>query len=330
MRILLVSNQGSNKKGVGNPIMYRMKEALKHDDRIDEVYFEPIKNTLKSFLHVRVLARHYDIVHIHFGGLYALLIWFLLLGIKTRKYITFHGTDIHAKALKTAKTKKEKLKILINQKSSFISIRIFDRCGFVAEDLKKYVPKNLSRHLEEKSFIQRLGVDYSLFAPIIKEDAQRHLNLPVGKYILFSDVSNTTIKRRDIAEKIVKELGGEYKLLIMSGVVPDEVPFYINACDFALLTSDEEGSPNIIRETLALNKPFFSVDVGDAASQLRGLINSSVINRNPKMASKEIKEIMSNPYVDNTRETKRSILDFMAVTEDLVDLYEKDILATKK
>lgn len=42
----------------------------------------------------------------------------------------------------------------------------------------------------------------------------------------------------------------------MCGVKPDEVPYYINACEFALLTSDEEGSPNIIREVLSLNKSF--------------------------------------------------------------------------
>ena len=37
MKVLLVSNQRQNEQGVGNPIMYRMRDALAKDKRIDEV-----------------------------------------------------------------------------------------------------------------------------------------------------------------------------------------------------------------------------------------------------------------------------------------------------
>lgn len=322
MKVLLVSNQHPNDKGVGNPIMYRMRNALQEDERVEKVEFVPFYNSLSSIKNIRSAAMEYDVVHIHFGGLYALLLWFALIGVKSKKFITFHGTDIHAKALKTAKDWKERLKIHLNQKASFLSIRLFDRCGFVAKEMMDYVPSCLNKPMQKKAFLQPLGVDYTSFMVMEKATARKELGKNDDKkLILFSDVSNTSIKRRDIAESIVRELGEEYELMIMCGVKPNEVPYYINACDFALLTSDEEGSPNIIREVLSLNKPFFSVEVGDAAMQLAGLQNSCIISRDPKEAAATIHEYLNKDYTDNTREKLRERLDFTRINRGVVNKY---------
>lgn len=323
MRVLLISNQCQNAQGVGNPIMYRMLKALTYDGRLDDAEFFPFKNSLSSFLEIRKEAKRFDVVHVHFGGLYALFIWFAIIGMKCRKFITFHGTDIHAKAIRTAKSKAQKIKIKLNQYASFISIGLYDRCGFVAEEMMEYVPKCLKRQLKRKAFVHLLGVDYDAFRIIEKEVAKEYLELDEHMYILFSDVSNTSIKRRDIAEQIVSELGTDYRLLIMCGVKPDIVPYYVNACEFLLLTSDEEGSPNIIRECLALNKPVFSVDVGDATKQLDGLCNSKIISRIPKIAAETIISTLGNEYTDNSREKRRAILDFNELTREVVDIYMK-------
>lgn len=322
MKVLVVSNQHPNEQGVGNPIMYRMRNALHEDERIDKVEFHPFYNNLGAIKQIRKAAKDYDLVHVHFGGLYALIIWFALVGVNCKKFITFHGTDIHAKALKTAKGWKERLKIRLNQKASFLSIRLFDRCGFVAKEMMDYVPLCMNKQMQKKAFHQPLGVDYSTFKEMDMTAARKELGKNDDKkLILFSDVSNTSIKRRDIAEGIAHELGEEYELMIMCGVKPAEVPYYINACDFALLTSDEEGSPNIIREVLSLNKPFFSVEVGDAAMQLAGLQNSCIISREPKEAAATIREYINKEYTDNTRETLRERLDFTRINRGVVDKY---------
>lgn len=324
MKVLLVSNQRQNAIGVGNPIMYRMRDALVQDERIEEVEFLPFNNRLSSLRKIRLAAKKYDVVHIHFGGVYALMIWSALLGLSVKKLITFHGTDIHAKALKTANGWKERLKIRLNQKASFLCISIFDGFGFVAAEMIAYVPKCLDSRIQKRGFVQPLGVNYSAFSPMDKKNAIEYLGLDnFKKYVLFSDVSNTSIKRKDIAESVVECLGGNYSLLTMCGVRPQEVQYYINACEFLLLTSDEEGSPNIIRETLALNKPVFSVPVGDAAAQLAGLQNSAIISRDPWTAAETISRVIAKPYTDNTRETLRDRLDFVRVNKKVVDQYLK-------
>lgn len=322
-KVLLVSNQRPNRDGVGNPIMLRMQRALAESERIEKVEFQPFENSIRSFLDIRRKAKQFDIVHVHFGGLYALLIRFFLIGTGKKTFITFHGTDIHAKQLKSTKSRRRRLKIRLNQLASFVSIMLYDRSGMVAKEMMQYVPKRIQERYAKRIFLQSLGVDYNVFAPIPVDEAQRRLQIAPGHYALFSDVANTPIKRRDIATKIIKSLGDEYRMLIMCGVLPDEVPVYINASDFVLLTSDEEGSPNIIREALTLNKPVFSVDVGDARMQLKDLKNSAIISRDPDEAAGMICQMMKKEYTDETRSMLQGQLDFRMINEHIIDLYEQ-------
>ena len=324
MRILLLSNQGMKDGIVGNPIMLRMRDALKNDSRVEDVLMLRCKHPFSVREELAKKARSADVIHIHFGGVYALVVWLLLIRIKRPKLLTFHGTDIHAKGIKTAKTKGEKLRIKLNQWASFICILLYDQVGFVAEDMLEYVPCFLKKNMHNKYFIQKLGVDYHLFLEKSKEDAQKKLHLD-NRYVyaLFSDISGSSIKRRDIASEIIKTLGEPYRLTIMCGINPNMVPTYINSSDFVLLTSDEEGSPNIIREALSLNKPIFSVEVGDAKKQLEGLVNSAIISRDPQEAAETIKRVLSIPYADNTRETKQAFLDLNIIIKDVIEIYQQ-------
>ena len=325
MKVLLVSNQVFEDGRVTNPILMRMRDSFIRDERIAKVELMPVDYSFSGMIRIRKAAKQSDIMHIHFGGLYALAVWFFMLGIKTPKLITFHGTDIHAKSIKTAKSYFTKLKILFNQYASFLSLLLFKRVGFVSEEMKSYIPKWLSNVVSKKAFLQPLGVDYHAFQIIEKDEAQKALGLKRNKYVLFSDISNSSIKRRDIAESIVLAMCGRYELLVMSGVEPKLVPLYINAVDFLLLTSDEEGSPNIIRECLALNKPVFSVNVGDAAKQLQGLNNSSIIERDPSVAAETILDKMQLEYIDNTRDSLKDRLNFDCLNESIIKVY-KDLI----
>lgn len=328
MKVLIVSNECNRPNRIGNPIIGRLLSCLNESPHISQVSFCPFSNRLSDFATIRKTSKSYDVIHIQFGGLYAFLIYFSLLGVKKPKVLTFHGTDIHAKEILSSKSKATKLKIWMSQKASFCSIILFDKLGFVSNTLYAYIPSFISKRYCSKFFIQPLGVDYKTFVPFSKEKACGILNIPIGKYVLFSDKSGTILKRRDLAELIVKYIGGEYQLLVMCGVRPEMVPVYINASDFVLLTSDEEGSPNITREALSLNKRVFSVDVGDVKQQLEGLHNSAIISRIPKEAAKTIKQKLSEEYIDNTRFSLQNRIDFAKIVEKLVLVY-KELLMDK-
>ena len=321
MKVLIISNEFDKPNRLGNPIIGRIIRSLESNPVVERVDFCPFKNRLSIFSDVRDAAKKVDIIHIQFGGLYSFFTWFCLIGIRKPKLITFHGTDIHAKEMLTSNSLLVKLKIWLGQKSSFCSFFLFDKLGFVCDMLLEYVPKWILKQKGGKVFIQPLGVDYQLFVPEEKCVACQKLDLPIDKYVLFSDLSGDKIKRRDIAESIIKELGHGYKLLIMSRVVPELVPVYLNAADFLLLTSDEEGSPNIIREALSLNKRIYSVNVGDAKLQLQGLVNSKIISRDPKIAARQILDNLEISYTDNTRILLRKYIDFSEIANSMIEIY---------
>lgn len=320
MRVLLLSNQSMSADMIGNPIMLRIRDALLCDDRIFHVEMFRCKHPLAALSRLRATAQSADIIHLHFGGLYALVVWFCLLGINRKKLISFHGTDIHAKAIRTTRSWHRRVKIRLNQWASFACLLLYDKCGFVSHELVHYIPSFLQKVLSRKFFLQPLGVDYNLFTLSDSSEAQEQLGLEKGRYALFSDVRNSPIKRKDLATAIMKLLP-DFHLLVMCQVHPTQVPTYVNACDFVLLTSDEEGSPNIIREGLSLNKRVFSVDVGDAVQQLTGLENSAIISRSPEQAAATIRVMMERPYVDNTREKLCARLNFAVCHRPIVDLY---------
>ncbi len=323
MKVLLVSNQKLNAQGVGNPIMYKMVDSLSRAEGVEQATFAPFYKTFSFIRSLRKQAVDHDIIHIHFGGMCALLTWTYLIGIRRPKLVTFHGTDIHAKSIRSTRNYLKKAKIKLNQWASFICIALYNKSGFVAKEMIPYVPGWMQKKFADKFFVQRLGVDYQSMKPEDPTKAIQTLGLPIKKYALFSDWMNAHIKRRDIARAIINELNGEYTLLIMSGVPPTDVPHYISAASFLLLTSDEEGSPNIIRECLAMNKRVFSVDVGDAKEQLEGLTNSCIISRNAKEAAQSIREHLAEPYTDNTRESRKAIICFDNLNEQIVRMYQE-------
>ena len=116
------------------------------------------------------------------------------------------------------------------------------------------------------------GVDLKRFAPVDRDSARSSLALDSSRrYVLFhgfyQDGTPRPEKRYDLAcqalESAKRRHGVELELIIPIGRPPDEMPLWINAAEAVLVTSDQEGSPTIVKEAMACNVPVVSVDVGD-------------------------------------------------------------------
>ena len=94
-----------------------------------------------------------------------------------------------------------------------------------------------------------------------------------------------------------------------------------DAADEYLLTSFNEGSPNILKEALACNVPVVSVDVGDAAERLLGLEMCAVCDFDAYSLAKPICRILENPGRPELRDKIR-YLDNSLIADKINKLYQ--------
>ena len=101
-----------------------------------------------------------------------------------------------------------------------------------------------------------------------KDDCKRRLGLnPSIDYILFASNFNNTIKNPSLAKSVASHFP-RLNLMEIKDRTRDEVAWLINGAELVLMTSHSEGSPQIIKESIACGQRIVSVDVGDVSEQL--------------------------------------------------------------
>ena len=205
-----------------------------------------------------------NILHAHWGqsGLITLF-------SKKKKVVTFHGSDLHG-ILNGNHVQSLQGKILISI-SKFIA-------GMV--DCAIVVSNELGKRLVGKNKVVRvipMGVDPDLFRPMAREECRDRLNLDKNKkIILFLSNPDRPEKQYWLAEKAANELKlkrpeWDIELLPVFKVSHRTVPLFIHAANVLLLTSNYEGAPTVIKETIACNVPIVSTDVGDVRAKIEGV-----------------------------------------------------------
>jgi glycosyltransferase involved in cell wall biosynthesis len=111
------------------------------------------------------------------------------------------------------------------------------------------------------------GVDLELFKPMQKEQCQAELHWDTEeKHALFVSAAdaNRGEKNLRLAEAALRlSSPNNIKLHVVSRLPHSDMPAYLNASDFLLLTSKWEGSPNVVKEAMACNVPVVATEVGD-------------------------------------------------------------------
>jgi teichuronic acid biosynthesis glycosyltransferase TuaC len=130
------------------------------------------------------------------------------------------------------------------------------------------------------------GVDLELFRPKERREARRQLAWSLERrYILFPGVPANPIKRYDLFTAAVR--AGQAHVpdltpVTLEGLSRSEVATVMNAVDVTLLTSDKEGAPVSIKESLACTTPIVSVPVGDVGELIEGLTGCVIAPREPE------------------------------------------------
>lgn len=176
----------------------------------------------------------------------------------------------------------------------------------------------------EDAHIVPSGVDLERFRPIDRTEARERVGWDVeGTHVLFPYSPEYERKNYPLAKRVVEqaetELGEEITLQTISGVPHKDVPYYVNAADALLLTSDHEGSPNTVKEAMACNVPVVSMDVGDVRERLDGVKPSRLGTTEDDLVD-GLAQVLQQGERSNGREIVREV-GWNRIGDRLVEIY---------
>jgi glycosyltransferase involved in cell wall biosynthesis len=243
MKVLFVCSGNSGAVGF---VVKRQLESLQSVGIDVDVFLikgKGIKGYLKNIqpLKAYLKYRQYDVIHAH----YSLSGFVASLAGARPITISLMGSDVHSNGL---------------FKSVIGLFKVFS--------WKKVIVKSeeMNQSLGMKNcLVLPNGVDISVFKPLDQKACVKQLDWDETKVnILFPADPSRPEKNYEFAKSIVESLENEnVELHFFKNVDPKQVPIYINAANVVLLTSLWEGSPNVIKESMACNKPIVTSRVGD-------------------------------------------------------------------
>lgn len=284
MKVLVVCSANSGKV---NPFITEQVDALRKLS-VEVDYFLINGKGIRGYLAnwpklVRILRRHsYDLVHAHYG------LAGLLSVIQRRKPVitTFHGSDV-------------------NQKKVIGYSRLAARLSAFNIVVEKSFMQKLG--VPGKTAVIPCGIDFSVFYPMDKQAARQHVGISPGEQLgLFSSRFDNPVKNYPLAKQAMDLVPG-VRLIEMKGMSRPEVNYWMNACDFLLLTSFSEGSPQVVKEALACNLPVISTPVGDVPDLAKQVSNICITSYDADAIARQIREVLNKNVA---RETRESVIRF--------------------
>lgn len=169
------------------------------------------------------------------------------------------------------------------------------------------------------------GVDVELFQPRPKAAARAALGWPErGRYVLLPGARANPIKGVRLFDAVVQEVRRrvpEVTPVSLEGFSRQQVADVMNAVDVTLMTSDFEGSPVSIKESLACMTPVVSTPVGDLPELLAGLPGCAVEPRDPVALADAVLRALGESG-DPALRRRAERLSRRRVAERTVALYE--------
>lgn len=224
-----------------------------------------------------------DLVHAQFGTMTAFL---CAIAKKSPLVVTYQGTDLN-RSYSISRMRSGAGRFL----SRIAALRA-NQIICVSEELKRRLWCGRGRTTVVPS-----GVDTTIFYARSREEARTELGWEQEeRVVLFNAGWHPRHKRLDLAQSaidVASSITGEIRVVLLDGYVePRAIPLMMNGADCLLLTSENEGSPNIVKEALACNLPVVSVDVGDVRERLDGVRPSEIVAREPNAIAQGVSRIL--------------------------------------
>lgn len=171
------------------------------------------------------------------------------------------------------------------------------------------------------------GVDLALFAPQPRESARAALGWPpAGHVLLFAADPHEQRKNWPLAEATRAALtarGHDVRLEAVHGRPQADMARAMNAADALLLPSLHEGSPNVVKEAMAVGLPVIAAPVGDCAERLRDVSPSWVVEPSVEAFANAAAAVLADGRRSNGREVIARTLSLEAVAKRVLAVYDR-------
>ncbi len=177
-------------------------------------------------------------------------------------------------------------------------------------------------------FVIPNGVDFELFHPIPRAEARAALGWDQDRYyVLFGNDPKIPVKNFPLAQAAIESLhnrGMPAEQVVASGLPQTKLVQYINASNALILSSIAEGSPNIVKETMACNVPVVSTDVGDVSRVISRTEGCSVCPHDPDALATALEQALRHTE-PTTGRADIMHLDRSVVAKQVIAVYEQVI-----
>jgi glycosyltransferase involved in cell wall biosynthesis len=309
------------------PFVERDVAAIRHQGvELDPMPYEGGWNFRKYWAAIREMRRRikendYDLIHAYFGqcGLVARA------QFKLPVIVSYGGSDIEGSPVFQGA---QRYKHYVLMTISRILSLLVDQVIVVSE--------NLGRKLPRKDYtVISTALDLDTYQPMDRGEARAKMGLaPDGTYALFAANPDNTRKRYRLALEVCKIASKTrpVELVVATKRTPAEVAVFMNACDVLLLTSTNEGSPNIVREALGCNTPVVATDVGDVRERIGHLKECAVADSDdPNVLAAALLRVL-----ETTKGTRPNLrpevqhIDYRVIGARIVEVYEKALARRRR
>jgi glycosyltransferase involved in cell wall biosynthesis len=317
MNILFVSS-GNKKQGI-SPIIKKQGESISkknHNIEYFTIRGKGIKGYLKSVLPLfKILkSKKHDVLHAHYGLNAIVCHLSQIFRIKkTPLIISLMGSD-----LLIPKSENTFLQKWINLYINWILKNKANHIIVKTSELNKKV------NLPIKTSIIPNGVDFNLFKPLNKSELQNELKWSNDcKHILFAANPERPVKNYNLAKNAADQIK-EYRVELhdLVDIDHEKIPKYMNASDVVILSSFFEGSPNVIKEAMACNRPIVCTNVGDVKLIIENIEGCFLAEAETSDFRKKMIEALRFDRSTEGRENIRHLSEDK-VAEKIICIYEK-------
>ena len=297
MRVLAVTNMlptvDSPAQGTFIESQLQSLRALV-DTRV--LHIQRVQTGRRAYFEVRARLRQAiaeaqpDLIHVMYGGALALLV--ATAAEKLPVVISFCGSDLLGYPQRSWKGRGfGRLTVLASKLAALRADAIITKSRQLASRVPTLVPR-------DKIYIIPNGVDLDRFRPLDSTLCRTQLGWEEAEFhVLFTgDPASETKRYADAVNAVecLRTRGVPVRLHLMRGKAHDQVPVWLNAAHVLLLCSLHEGSPNIVKESLACECPVVSTDVGDVAERIQGIEGCYLSRRNTQSLADCLEAVFRN------------------------------------